>query len=147
MTRRLSPALAAALLGLAACAPMPGESAGPPASHIANSPPPAEPPAAVAASPTIPAAPARPVIEPAQLEGLTAVSLKSMLGAPHFLRRDGVAQIWQYYDDACALDLFVYEDHGVERVVHHQIRSRLPGQAPPSRCLGSLLSGRDARDS
>ena len=40
-----------------------------------------------------------------QLAGMDSDNVARLLGSPGLLRRDGPAQIWQYVDEDCILDL------------------------------------------
>ena len=80
--------------------------------------------------------------DPRRFEGLTGTDVASLLGKPSFQRRDGDAEIWQYYgpSSACVLDLFVYPDGGQPRVAHAELRSR--GAGGGTGCLAAILDGK-----
>lgn len=118
----------------AALAPAPPEAAGPvPA-------PPAPSAAAVAA--------ARPPAlddDPARLLHLDPTALRSLLGAPDFVRRDGPARIWRYRHGACLLDLILYAERGAASsftVRYVEARTPEAEAAPSQTCFRALLLAR-----
>ena len=60
------------------------------------------------------------------LAGMTPDQVIGLLGPPRFKRRDNPAEIWQYRNKACALDLFLYrvENGAGFRVRHFETRMR-----------------------
>jgi hypothetical protein len=64
-------------------------------------------------------------------QGLLGAELIQLLGKPDFRRRDLDAEIWQYRAGGCILDLFLYQEEGVFRVLHAESRSRTTGRACP----------------
>ncbi len=102
---------------------------------------PVEPVATVAAIPP-PAAAAYP--RPETLNGLDADKLAGLLGAPRFKRRDDPAEIWQYRNDACSLDVFLYRagKDGAFRVRYFETRGRDKKPVDQNDCFASLLKGR-----
>lgn len=87
-------------------------------------------------------------IRPDQLLGLDGDRLTATLGPADFRRADGPAEIWQYRDGTCVLDLFLYADPaaGGLRVEHVDVRDR---SATPvsggSDCATALLRQRQLR--
>jgi hypothetical protein len=98
------------------------------------------PPREVAMVPTaLPTAPKPPaaahaLLTPAGLKGLTATELKAGLGEPTLLRVDGPAQLWQYTISGCVLHVFLYDDRGVFRVTHAEVRIDDPAVSSPPTC-------------
>lgn len=90
-------------------------------------------------------APERRYPEPASLAGLDEGQLSGLLGQPRFKRRDDPAQIWQYRNDACALDVFLYKTgkDGPFTVLHFETRSRDKKPVDQKDCFVSLLKDRD----
>lgn len=147
-------ALAAlALAGLAACggaggredtgaaAEQPTVAAIPmPAATATAHPATAEPVAAPTPAPVVERYP-----EPATLRGLDEGQLSRLLGAPRFKRRDDPAQIWQYGDDACVLDVFLYKagKGGAYRVRYFETRGRDHEPVDQAACFVGLLKARD----
>jgi len=102
------PVLVALALGLAAC----DEPAGPqqdkqvqlaPYNAMAVVPPPPE-------------------VEPDELLGLGADDITARLGRPTLVRRENDAEIWQYRQADCVLDLFLYGT--AKQVEHVDLRDR-----------------------
>jgi hypothetical protein len=73
------------------------------------------------------------------LIGLGPRELTELLGAPRFRRRDGVAEIWQYAEGNCILDLFLYETDGVHRVRHAAFRGNSVRRVSERRCFAVLF--------
>ena len=85
-----------------------------------------------------------PLPEPATLGGLSGDEVRKLLGAPAFARSDPPAALWQYRQDGCLLDLYLYADNGGHRVRHFEFRAD-PGaksedaQVDARRCYAGLL--------
>ena len=77
---------------------------------------------------------------PDQLSGLDRAELTVLLGAADFDRLDGPAQILQYRNGTCTLDVFLYRDSSDEpfRVAHVEARDLELRQVPGGDCLRSL---------
>ncbi|MBY0430629.1 MAG: hypothetical protein K2Q10_05490 [Rhodospirillales bacterium] len=80
--------------------------------------------------------------DPARLHGLGSLDVKAMLGVPNFQRSEEPAEVWQYFGQGCILDLFLYDEEGMQRVAFAQVRGPLPGEKPNPTCVGGLLDGR-----
>jgi hypothetical protein len=78
-----------------------------------------------------------------RFEGLVDAELVQLLGKPDFRRRDLDAEIWQYRAGICILDLFLYREEGIFRVLHAEARSRTTGRACPEAPVDALAA--DAR--
>lgn len=87
-----------------------------------------------------------PVSAPAQLVGLDAEELDRLLGPADFTRSDGPAEIRQYRDSGCVLDLFLYADlaSGRYRVSHVEARDRQTAGIAEQACVAGLLRSRQA---
>jgi len=72
--------------------------------------------------------------DPDRFRGLAEQEVIGFLGEPSFRRREKPAEIWQFYGQNCVLDLFLYDDSGIKRVSHAELRGQ------PS-CLPRLLEG------
>ena len=70
-----------------------------------------------------------------------------ILGAPDFVRRDGTAQIWQYRDTNCILDLFLYKSGSEALVKHAELRSRVPGAESLDVCYSRMRQTRKTKPS
>lgn len=82
--------------------------------------------------------------DPTRLKGVRVSDIQSLLGAPHFLRREKPAEVWQYYGEGCVLDLFVYGNGADKNVAHVELRAKGSAQAPDARCLQGLIDNRQA---
>ncbi len=82
-----------------------------------------------------------PVIDsdPAQLMGLGPRGLTDFLGPPELVRREDPAEIWQYRNQACVLDVFLYPESGNRQVTYVEARDSAAAPAEPRACLGALL--------
>jgi hypothetical protein len=87
---------------------------------------------------TIPASP--PLSEPASFVGATAVALRTALGSPAFMRRDGHIEMWRYAGAGCQAFFFLYPDHGTLKVQHVETLPRPKASATDPNCLRSLNS-------
>lgn len=87
-----------------------------------------------------------PVSAPTQLVGLDAEQLDDLLGPADFMRSDGPAEIRQYRDSGCVLDLFLYADaaSGRYRVSHVNARDRQAAGVAEQACIAGLLRTRQA---
>ena len=58
------------------------------------------------------------------LQNLTSNQVHALLGTPRFKRSDNPAEIWQYSNNKCTLDLFLYKNlnAAVHSVDHYEIR-------------------------
>jgi len=123
--------LAAALFVLGACGVMQEEKKGPSASASAS---------LAARITAIPRS-----FDAQQLAGMDADNVARLLGSPGLLRHDGPAQIWQYVDEACILDLFLYSNGGRHLVEYVEARpASMGGAAPPTaqKCVDAILNDR-----
>ena len=80
-----------------------------------------------------------------QLAGMDADNVARLLGSPGLLRRDGPAQIWQYVDEDCILDLFLYQNGTRHLVEYVEARpANMSGTAAPSAqtCVDAILRDR-----
>lgn len=81
--------------------------------------------------------------DPAALKGMAAMEVTAALGTPTRLRHDKPAEIWQYVASRCVLHLFLYEEGGVQRVAHAEVRyprGRSRDPEAQGECLGELFS-------
>ena len=67
--------------------------------------------------------------------GLSEAELRTAFGDPTLLRRDGVAQLWQYAGIGCVLHVFLYEDQGAYRVTYAEVRVQNPDVVNPPTCV------------
>ncbi len=84
--------------------------------------------------------PLLPVPDPASLVGYNEAALETLLGTPSFTRRDPPAALWQYRNDRCTLDLFLYEgasgDYSVE---HLEFRETAASTEATEHCLRAII--------
>ncbi len=82
---------------------------------------------------------------PRTLLGLEQHQVTALLGEPSFKRRDDPAQIWQYRDSTCVLDVFLYrpEGGGAYRVTHVEVRGHGVIKVSHEDCFLTLLKPRD----
>lgn len=99
----------------------------------------AEPPEPAQPEPAQPEEPEIPVDDdPAQFLSAGPSDLRTALGDPVLIRRDGKAEVWQFRGDACTLDLFLYPGANSALTVKHV---ELRGEDADERraCLERLL--------
>jgi hypothetical protein len=81
------------------------------------------------------------------LTGTARTSVTEMLGPADFVRRDGPAEILQYQDRACVLDVFLYQQptDGQFRVIHLEARDANLQNVASSDCLARVKQSRSGR--
>lgn len=86
-----------------------------------------------------------PVPDPASLVGYDESSIEALFGPPSFTRRDPPAELWQYRNENCTLDLFLYEDSaGSFNVTHLEIRETDSSADATERCLRTIIGQKQA---
>ena len=82
---------------------------------------------------------------PRTLLGLENHQVMALLGEPSFTRRDDPAQIWQYRDSTCILDVFLYRPvgGGAYRVTHVEVRGHGVIKVSDEDCFLRLLKPRN----
>jgi hypothetical protein len=124
----------AASLGLAACA---GPHQGPAAQNGADNSggasnvsltEPANTPNALALS----------MVAPADLTGLDGPSLERLFGKPSLVRHDYPAEVWQYRNPACVLDVYLYSDNDHLTVTHAEARAPKIASDPMRPCIAKF---------
>jgi len=99
-------------------------------------------PAAPIASPTVGVTTvAKPKITSAQLLGKGGSWVKSKLGEPTFVRAEKAANIWQYKNHVCVLNVFLYvegDDLSQPHVLHFDARNAKGANTDRNRCLAVL---------
>lgn len=78
---------------------------------------------------------------PARLVGLSERDVTRTLGDPNFVRRDKGVEIWQYKNDDCILDLFLYEEAGRLSVDHTELRGTHMDQHGQLSCFKRIVMG------
>jgi hypothetical protein len=71
---------------------------------------------------------------PSSLVGLDDHDVRSLLGRPKFVRRDGPAQIWQYGVRTCTLNLYLFREGTAMRVRHFEFRDPGAELTPDAGC-------------
>ncbi|MEG3617000.1 hypothetical protein V5T82_00900 [Magnetovibrio sp. PR-2] len=85
-----------------------------------------------------PAKPAKPKITPQQLLGAKGPWLLSHMGRPDFSRQDLNAHIWQYKNQACVLNVFLYDENEDFKVLHFDARDAKGSNTDRAACLSTL---------
>lgn len=82
--------------------------------------------------------------DPGDLLGLDSGAVAALLGIPALRRRDPPAELWQYRDKACILDLFLYQDQdgGAHAVTYFEVRGHSVVKVPAKDCLRALIEAR-----
>jgi hypothetical protein len=85
---------------------------------------------------------------PERLIGLDEDGVAALLGQPAFKRRDPPAQVWQYSDRTCILDLFLYREGAGRsyKVAHVAARGRDVVTVSRRDCFLELLKQRRKKD-
>ncbi len=87
---------------------------------------------------TVPGEPKLGMPDGSLLNGLTGRELDAVLGPPSRVRHDPPAQVWQYDQPRCIVDVFLYTDEAEPRAVYVQERSREVKKIAPGACLGAV---------
>ncbi len=76
-----------------------------------------------------------------ELQNLTGEQVQALLGTPGFKRSDSPAEIWQYQNYKCTLDLFLYENlnTAIHNVVHFEIRLRSDQAITKKKCFETII--------
>ena len=80
--------------------------------------------------------------DPDRLLGLNRISVEKLLGRPRVVRSEAPAEVLQYRATACVLDLFLYPDGGVYRVVFLEARTAAAQPVAVRGCLNAVLAAR-----
>lgn len=84
--------------------------------------------------------------DPQQLLGMRSAAVSDMLGKPSVIRREGEAEIWQYREEECVLDLFLYG--GMPQVEHVDLRDRGDkSEEAVAACFVGMMKGRGGASS
>lgn len=105
-------------------------------------------PATTSAATTPQAAPQKVKISSAELLGQTGIWVRAKIGTPEFVRSDMQANLWQYKNAQCVLNVFLYTDGdagensggdtGPARVLHFDARDPVGNNTDRNMCLSSL---------
>ncbi len=107
-------------------------------------PPVPDAPAPAATDPAIAALPPEPLIDdnPQRLMGIGPGALGAILGTPELVRREAPAEIWQYRNSNCVLDVFLYDTAGRREVTYIEARDGAAQRIEARACLNELLRAR-----
>jgi hypothetical protein len=78
------------------------------------------------------------------LVGLSTLDVTDRLGRPNWTRRDAPATVWQYLGPSCILDLYIYDDAGVPRVIYAEARDAASDPIETATCLERIEGQRHA---
>lgn len=86
-------------------------------------------------------APVPGIDDTATLFGLPPADVSALFGTPSLTRRDGPAQVWQYANARCVLDLFLYAsaDATPPQVTYIEAREHGAAAKDPLPCVRSFL--------
>ena len=129
MIRRLI--LLSAFVALAACSQAP-----------APAPLAATPPRFVAPPPEVPIPQQPPAGEPTAYLNLPPANLRSLLGAPQFVRQDGASEMWRYDGASCRAFFFLQGPAGSQTVRHVETLPAGAASAADPLCLNALKAAR-----
>ena len=76
------------------------------------------------------------------LVGADPAKLEQWLGKPGFVRLDDPAQVWQYRDQGCVVDVYLYPSGDGMAVSHAEARSQKYLGDPMNPCLALLSQSR-----
>ena len=129
----------AALVFLGACQAPPKPAVVPPVTET-----PGAVPEAAQPDPATATLPPEPMIndDPQQLMGLGPSALRALLGEPELVRREAPAEIWQYRNENCVFDVFLYDTTGQPKVTYLEARDGEAQQIETRACLNGLLRAR-----
>ena len=83
-------------------------------------------------------APAPPQVQPRAYLGMSAAALRQAMGAPAFVRKDGVSELWRYDGAACRAFFFLYDAKTGKAVRHVETLPRAAAGAADPGCLAAL---------
>ena len=69
------------------------------------------------------------------LIGLETTAIKDRFGAPALVRHEAPAEIWQYRNTNCVMDIFIYADSTPATVQHAEVRARHASTIPDTDAL------------
>ncbi|MBI4968737.1 MAG: hypothetical protein HZC25_11535 [Rhodospirillales bacterium] len=100
---------------------------------------PAAQPETETASIPAPAALPVPAPNPEELVGLASREVAELLGFPQLRRRESPAELWQYANQSCILDLFFSKETEPARVAYVNLRSLNPVKMSRGQCMAELM--------
>jgi hypothetical protein len=79
---------------------------------------------------------------PDDLTGLEGSALQRLLGTPGLVRKDYPAEVWQYRNPSCVLDIYLYPDHDRLTVAHAEARAPKITGDPLAACVTQFAQSR-----
>ncbi|MBV9330542.1 MAG: hypothetical protein JOZ55_03215 [Alphaproteobacteria bacterium] len=76
--------------------------------------------------------------EPPGIAGLADSQIRLAYGAPSFVRKDGVTEIWRYDAQSCRAFFFFYPSEGTQKVRHVETSPRGTAMAADLTCLDAV---------
>lgn len=86
----------------------------------------------------VPIPPAPPRGEPDRFSNISAAQLRSLLGAPAFVRKDGATEMWRYDAPSCHAFFFLYGSGAQQQVRHIETLPAGKNVAADPACLNAL---------
>ena len=83
--------------------------------------------------------PLEPVPELSSLMGLAVPEIIALLGNPQFQRMDAPAELWQYRQNGCVLDLFLYPSSTGLSVDHLETRHLKTASGDAQECFAAMV--------
>ena len=80
-----------------------------------------------------------PVPDLISIVGFNEAKLEKLFGKPSFVRRDATALLWQYRDESCTLDLFLYKHGHDYNAEYFEIRDRDTSIDSDENCLRAII--------
>jgi hypothetical protein len=72
------------------------------------------------------------------LTGLDGPGLERLFGKPGLIRNDDPAQVWQYRNPSCVMDIYLYPDNDRLTVTHAEARAPKIAGDPLAPCIARL---------
>jgi hypothetical protein len=79
---------------------------------------------------------------PGDLIGMEAPALQTLFGTPGLVRKDDPAEVWQYRNQDCVLDIYLYPDHDRLTVAHAEARAPKVKGDPLPACIAQFSQSR-----
>ena len=83
--------------------------------------------------------PLEPIPELGSLMGLSVPEIITLLGNPQFRRMDAPAELWQYRQNGCILDLFLYSSSAGLAVNHLETRHLKTASGDAQECFAAMV--------
>jgi hypothetical protein len=129
-------------LGLIALAGCVAEGGPPPTTTMAPQEKPAEANVAGAGLPPLARAVSQ---DPERLVGLKPNEINEVLGTPNLRRKENKAELWQFAQGACILDLHLYPESDGLRVGKYLVRGSRGAKVETKTCLNNMIDTKHRR--